>query len=266
MDTGRDRKKSWQRAVRIALIISVGLTMGVTLGLALAWQWVPLPFITVSPADMAVEHKEEYLRLVAETFAEDGDLGAAQARLERLHAGNAGQWVAELAVRASEQNDPTGRDLAHLAEALGISGEGLPGGLPAPAETVTPAVPVTPTPAIHYRVLSQRSLSCRELPGPARIQVYVRDEAGAGLTGIPLRIAGNGHQETFFTGLKGADPGYADYDVQDKGTYTLVVDVPGSEAVSGLRGDELTMVCPARGQNLSHGWEIVFQREGMTAE
>ena len=81
------------------------------------------------------------------------------------------------------------------------------------------------------------------------------------------RIVGDGHQETFFTGLKGADPGYTDYDVQGKGTYTLVVDVPGSEAVSALRGDELTVVCPARasGQNPSHGWGIVFQRKEWTA-
>lgn len=251
------RKGGW----RLAWIAVVGLTIGLTAGLALAWQWLPLSFIEATPADLGVQYREDYIRLVAATYADDQDWEAAQTRLKRLRAGNMGQWVADLAIRESKDNPPVAQDLAHLARALGMPDETLTGLRPSPTTVSAPVVAVTSTAVTAFVVVSRRLFPCREGAGPAQARVFVRDQAGQGLPGVRLVITGGGDREYFFTGLKGYDPGYADFDVS-AGTYTLAVDVPGSEVATGLDTGDLDLHCPLPGsrQNAPHGWEVVFQQ------
>ncbi len=246
---------------RLAGIAVVGLTMGLTAGLVLAWQWLPLSFIEATPADLGVQYREAYIRLIAATYANDQDWEAAQTRLKRLRAGNIGQWVTDLAIRESKVNPPVARDLAQLARALGMPDETLTELRPSPTTVSAPTVAVTPTPVTTFMVVSRRLLSCRNVAGPAQARVFVRDRAGQGLPGVRLVISGGGNREYLFTGLKGEDPGYADFDVS-AGTFNLAVDLPGSEVVTGLDTGDLDLHCPSSRsrQNPPHGWEVVFQQ------
>jgi hypothetical protein len=247
---------------QLLLVGLLGLTLGLTFGLVIAWQWLPLSLIEAAPADLEIRYKEDYIRLVAATYADDQDLAAAQSRLRRLRAGNIGLWVADLAAREVGHDNQTAQNLTRLARALGVSDVALKAIPAIPTSTVVATSPsVTATPGWRFFVASKRLLSCRDAPGPAQIRVYVRDEAGSGVSGIRLVIAGARGQEFFFTGLKGTDPGYADYNVIT-GTYTLAVDAPGSEVASDLRSDLLSPECPPlrSGRNPPHAWEVTFQQ------
>jgi len=246
----------------LLLVGLLGLTLGLTFGLVIAWQWLPLSLIEAEPADLEIRYKEDYIRLVAATFADDRDLAAAQSRLKRLRAGNIGLWVADLAAREAGHDNQAAQNLTRLARAFGVSDVALKAIPAIPTSTVTATSPAVPAaPVWRFSVASKRLLSCRDAPGPAKIRVFVRDDTGTGISGVRLVIAGAHGREFFFTGLKGADPGYADYKVIT-GTYTLAVDVPGSEVASDLRSDLLSLDCPPprSGRNPPHAWEVIFQQ------
>lgn len=104
------------------LLVPLGLIAGIALGLYLAWDVWAASAPAADIYQLRREERVEYIYLVAAGYAEEGDLRAARARLERLRAGNAALWVADLAQRnAAAGRDSEARQLARLAYALGIT-------------------------------------------------------------------------------------------------------------------------------------------------
>lgn len=109
------------------LLALAGLIGGT--GLALWYGWVINP-VTYTDTDIAYLHpayKREFLLMVGEAYALDGDLDTARARLALLALPDPANAVADLAEEAINQNAPLShiRALARLAAALGVQRDTL---------------------------------------------------------------------------------------------------------------------------------------------
>lgn len=133
----------------IALLVVIGLMAGAVVGLLVGWVFWPVKFVDTTIADLAPEHKEEYVLLVAYTYALDGDLDKAVARLELLDVPNINQWLSALIdtyiLEGRDVNDI--RALVTLADALGVSSPQMVAYLASPTPMPTDTPPPTPTPA-----------------------------------------------------------------------------------------------------------------------
>jgi len=93
------------------------------MGLGLWYGWVldPVEYRDTDVSHLASVYRDEYVLMVAETYALDGDLDAARARLAQLSASEPGALVADQAQTALAR-DAARLDiqaLARLAAALG---------------------------------------------------------------------------------------------------------------------------------------------------
>jgi hypothetical protein len=257
------------------LALIVGLLAGLAAGLFYAWFVNPVNFVNISPDQLRVEDQREYVLLVAEAYMQDNDLEHAQDRLRRLGMRDPVAWVALQADDALLTGAPADRvrALTTLAEALGaepmaaevFSGTSAPTSPPAaPAEPsptfegmpspTSAAASVTASPAQTAGVptatpdlfpetdlsLSAREILCEdEIPG-GQIQVWAFDGAGRGIPAIEIRVAWDGGEETFFTGLKPAiSPGYADFQMEAGREYTVTL-VGLAEPVVGIESAACT--------------------------
>lgn len=106
-------------------------------------------------AGLETEAREEYTVLVAASYARDGDLASAQARLERLGLPNVQMWIAHLADRflVEKPDDMDTRALVELAARLGVNSRPVlaylatltPAATDSPLPTATPIPTSTPT-------------------------------------------------------------------------------------------------------------------------
>jgi hypothetical protein len=123
------------------LPILAGLVLGVTLGLIFAWLIAPVQYHDTAPDRLRADLKEEYVLLICETYAADGDWAETQERLVELGDPDIGATIMEMAERAIEQGRPvsTIRHLAAVANRYGVTS-------PAVARFM-PTVPPTPSPS-----------------------------------------------------------------------------------------------------------------------
>jgi hypothetical protein len=156
MTSRRKRRRSGCWLLPLPLLL--GLIGGMVTGLLVTWWLWPVEYVDVAPDSLSLSHRQEYIVLVSQAYAYDGNLELAQARLATL--GDPAAAGAEVATLA-EQLIATGgradriRALAELAYGLGhqraalaayLSGQtGLATWTPEPTET--PLVPPTSTPA-----------------------------------------------------------------------------------------------------------------------
>jgi len=108
--------------LRIPLIIIIGLAAGLGIGLYVGWELVPTEYVNASPAYLAEPYQQDYVRMVAAAYAVEGDLTAAQTRLDSL--GENGRSILTAVMLDAilhQQNDPEIRQLVNLAAAVGIS-------------------------------------------------------------------------------------------------------------------------------------------------
>ncbi|MEA3340287.1 MAG: hypothetical protein U9R15_10005 [Chloroflexota bacterium] len=125
--------------------------------------------------------------------------------------------------------------------------------------TLTPTLTPTPTPTppfLHRLELTERQQICE--PGqPARIEVVVQDERGAGVAGVDIWLMWPGGADRAVTGLKpqhGA--GYADFEAEPDVRYSLGVGELGMALVSNLRLEP----CPVDEENEEIGsWRILLE-------
>lgn len=94
--------------------ILIGLAGGLLYGLVIA----PVELVDVDPIDLAQSQKQDYVRLIAAAYAQDGDLAAARQQLARL--GYGGSEVERVAYQAIGNGDPGARALARLSLDLGF--------------------------------------------------------------------------------------------------------------------------------------------------
>ncbi len=129
------------------LIVAAGLAGGVAMGLGIGWLLWPVRVARVDVADLKDSAKNEYLTLIAKTFAFDQNLERARERLALLNDSAVLDRVMDLAFADESENKPEATQLAALAIALGatdndialIAQSGAPTLLPASRPTFTPS-------------------------------------------------------------------------------------------------------------------------------
>lgn len=134
--------------LKIAVLVILGLAAGLAVGLLLGWVVWPVQFVDTAISDLAPEHKDEYVLLVASAYLTDRNVEKAQSRLARLEVPNIGSWLsAEIDnYIAGGRDEADIQALAALANALGVTSPQMLAYLatdtPVPTDTPLP----TPTP------------------------------------------------------------------------------------------------------------------------
>ena len=265
--------------------ILVGFGVGLAFALMLAWDIMTPANIVGSPASLHAQDKERYIVLVSMSYALNSDLEAAQRRLSPLNDRDIQETVRRLAERYTNELRPEAQrsSLAKLAIALGADSVTLrvyvnmatPTPLPVADSTAqratVPAIsPQASTPArapypsqLDYRLFERIRLTCQQETGlKPHIAIFVQDAAGKGLPGVRVRIQWNDGEDTFFTGLKSTDPGYAEYEVQAGKSYSVSVMDGTSQTALGLNADALESNCPSDGKEHFRAWRVIFRRVG----
>lgn len=128
-----------------------------------------------------------------------------------------------------------------------------------PTRTQTPTPPrPTPTkaPETAFEVAELRPICSR---GDGLLEVYVRDVAGKGLSGVEMAITWAGNENRFFTGLKPEiDPGYADFQMEAGVIYRLTLAADPNLAIENL-GDKTD--CPDLSEKEIPSWKVVFNKK-----
>jgi hypothetical protein len=105
----------------------VAVLAGVGLGLWYGWVVNPVEYKDTDVAHLYAVYRDEYILMVSEAYALDGDLDTARARLALLSLPEMASTVADLAESAASQGKPRldAASLAHLAADLGAQRDTL---------------------------------------------------------------------------------------------------------------------------------------------
>ena len=102
------------------IFILLGLAIGVGLGLAVGWVFWPTEFTDANPAVLDDGYRRDYVQLIADSYALDNNLAAAQQRIGDL--GEDGpQYVLAVLIDMilRQEDDASIRRLARLANDIG---------------------------------------------------------------------------------------------------------------------------------------------------
>lgn len=274
------------RRISSASLILLGLILGLGGGLYYAWVAAPIVYVDASPARFSDNHRAEYIFLVSQSYAMNGDWAQAQRRLAALDDPALIQTVtAQLERYVREQRPPDFiHNLATLARQLGVNTPAvalfaptpLPGGPPTPTASPTAILPTStpsptpsptwtprptatavPTRALEptaqptYRLLNQQRICEEDTPNP-RIEVLTLDALLDPLPGVEVRVEWDGGSDRFYTGFKPAlGEGLGDFTMEPDVSYSVRL-AEGSPEISGLRLES----CP---DGLDGGWRLTFQ-------
>ncbi|MGD1994180.1 MAG: hypothetical protein PVI59_13385, partial [Anaerolineae bacterium] len=89
-----------------SLILAVGVILGLTLGLIYAWLIDPVELVNTSPDLLRIDHRHEWVRMVALSYAADGDLQRARTRLRPLSPDDVEEAVVALIEAYAAQGRP----------------------------------------------------------------------------------------------------------------------------------------------------------------
>ncbi|UCF61533.1 MAG: hypothetical protein JSV37_02300, partial [Anaerolineaceae bacterium] len=64
--------------------LTVGLIIGLVVGLIYGWVLRPVEYVDTAPDTLREDYRTDYVLMVAEAYAGDGDLDLAQIRLATL--------------------------------------------------------------------------------------------------------------------------------------------------------------------------------------
>ena len=111
----------------LILLAWVALLGGMGLGLWYGWVFDPVEYRNTDVSHLASVYRDEYVLMVGETYALDGNLDAARARLALLDLADPANHVADRAeaLLARGAPDLDVQVLARLAAALGVQREAL---------------------------------------------------------------------------------------------------------------------------------------------
>lgn len=121
------------RWFRNIILLLVGLALGAGLGLLVGWLIWPTEYTDATPIILQDAYRQDYLRMIAAAYGEDGDLVTAVTRLESLGDNGADQLFSLMldAILASEEEAEI-RRLVQLAAALGYTSPAMQPYLPEP--------------------------------------------------------------------------------------------------------------------------------------
>jgi hypothetical protein len=267
-------------------LILLGLVIGLAGALYYAWVVAPIVYTEVGPSRFSDEYKAEYIYLVSQSYAADGDWAQAEARLAALADPALNETIAALLeTYLREQQEPAViENLARLAQELGVEDKAVALFAPTPAgfvptETPTPfftAVPsatptASPTPSLtpepsttptsspepsptarpNYRLLAQEPY-CEKGETVTLLVVETQDALLNPLPGVEALVTWEGGKDHFFTGFKPAlGAGYGDFEMEPGVSYTVQL-ADGSPEISGLR------IEPCE-DGSDGGWWLTFQ-------
>jgi hypothetical protein len=267
----------------------LALSAGFGLGIFIAWYVVPVSYTDAQPWDLSSGAKDDYLRMIASSYAVDNDFRAAGRRVYYLQLADPQARLGDLA--RTDTNVKTQQALIKLLLGLRQPAAALvlptytPRSIrnPSPAARVTvivvepttdpPTLPLAtdePTPlpptsepnpaAPRFELVRKEALDCQAVGGGAALVVQVQDFGGRGVPGVAIEVNSERGNEVFYTGLKperGA--GLADLEVLP-GNYSLhLVQNAQSPIIGDLRIDSNDVECtgtPAATQ----GWHLVFRQ------
>ena len=141
------------------VFLVTGLVVGLLLGLVYTWGIAPVEFVNTHPALLRTDYRWTWVRLAALSYAADGDLARARARLDMLEQEDVAGAIEDLIEEYAAAGRPadTLRSLTTLAQALDVRtpamlvylhtpGAPPPTRTPSPTPTSTPTPTITPTP------------------------------------------------------------------------------------------------------------------------
>lgn len=67
---------------KVLVWLGLGTVVGLALGLAIGWWWWPVQWVNAYPTDLAPGYQDEYVAMVADSYALTSDAEAARRRLE----------------------------------------------------------------------------------------------------------------------------------------------------------------------------------------
>jgi len=103
------------------LLAAVGLAIGTGLGLWYGWIVDPVEYVDTDIAYLHPAYRDQVVLMIAESFAADGDLSTARARLAMLALPDPASAVADLAEEAiGARPQAQVEALVRLAFALGV--------------------------------------------------------------------------------------------------------------------------------------------------
>ncbi len=79
------RRRASSRSKRF-LWFTIAILLGAVLGMLYGWLVNPVRYVDTAPDMLRADYKADYVLMVAEVYAKDGDLAMAQFRLARLGA------------------------------------------------------------------------------------------------------------------------------------------------------------------------------------
>jgi hypothetical protein len=275
--------QSFNRASAAGLIL-LGLVVGLVGALYYAWVVSPIVYTAVVPSRLSDTYKLEYLYLVSQSYAADGNWAAAEQRLAYLEDPDLNQTIADLLeTYLRQQQDPQViENLAQMAQQLGVEDKAValfaptPAGplpTPTPAESAEPTVmptdtatpSATPEPSTtpipspeptattrpNYRLLSQEPY-CENGEDVSLLVVETQDALLNQLPGVEVLVTWEGGEDHFFTGFNPEmGMGYGDFEMEPAVSYTVQLD-DGSPEISGLRIEP----CDSGSDG---GWWLTFQ-------
>ncbi len=279
--------------VGAAGLVLIGALLGLALGLIYGWLINPVTVPSVPASQLSPAFKQEYLFLVSQSYAVEGDLEQAKTRLGALKEPDLRKFLSDQLtgfLREGRRPDEV-QNLAALAKALGVEGQVISffGPTPEP-QTVTPTpetrVPAftatspptlpppppptfTPTPTQRptrtprptatpipaFRLLEQER-ACLGDEAVSRIEVETLDAFLDPLPGIEVLVSWQGGSDRFYTGFKPAfGAGYGDFEMEKGVSYSVSL-AGGSPQINGLQLQR----CPVSAGGLEGGWRLTFQR------
>ncbi len=118
-----EERPFWQRISTTGWLF-LGLILGLGIGLYYAWLVNPITYINAGPVRLSEQYKADYIFLVSQSYALDGNWPLAEQRLAALEDPNLSQTV-NLVLEASVrelQAPATLHNIAILAQQLGAEG------------------------------------------------------------------------------------------------------------------------------------------------
>lgn len=276
-----------------------GVLIGFGLGLATALFFWPVPPLGGDPADLRLDLKDDYLRMIASSYSLDGDMARALGRLASLRLAHPDASVSELARR--EPNPLYQQLLIHFAldlaqpsvalarptftprptktsPAVQVLRTVLPAATPTPTRAALPfpttllpdtaipeptALPATSQPdpgATLYLLKSKRELNCLETRGRGLIQVDVQSADAQPQPGVAVEVNWKTGDQIMYTGLKPErGMGYADIEVEPGFYNVRLTEGARSDVVENLRIDDEPVECTFDSTGL-RGWKLVFEK------
>ena len=140
------RRRERQAFLSLSSMFAIALLIGIVTAVWLSWSVFPLSQPVGSPAVFRTDYRQDYIYMVSESLAQNGDFEQAKARLELLEEPDLPQTIVLELERYLREGRPADevRHMARLAQGLGAEGAALDLFAPTVVPDTVAAIP-TPT-------------------------------------------------------------------------------------------------------------------------